>query len=50
MTKGNRLYVEGRLEYGSFDRDGVPIPTVDVIVENFVMLDPRPAEAELAPV
>ncbi|MDX1393192.1 MAG: single-stranded DNA-binding protein [Gemmatimonadota bacterium] len=50
VTKGNRLYVEGRLEYGSFDRDGVPIPTVDVVVENFVMLDPRAAEAELAPV
>lgn len=59
VAKGNRLYVEGRLEYGSFDRDGVTIPTVDVVVEDFVMLDPGPgsradadgeieAEAELA--
>lgn len=59
VAKGNRLYIEGRLEYGSFDRDGVTIPTVDVVVEDFVMLDPGPgsradadgeieAEAELA--
>lgn len=41
VGKGNRLYVEGRLEYGSFERDGVVIPTVDVVVEDFVMLDPR---------
>jgi single-strand DNA-binding protein len=41
VGKGNRLYVEGRLEYGSFERDGVVIPTVDVVVEEFVMLDPR---------
>ncbi len=42
VTKGARLYVEGHLEYGSFDRDGVAIPTVDVVVEDLVMLDPRP--------
>jgi len=41
VKKGSRLYVEGHLEYGSFDRDGVSIPTVDVVVEDFVMLDRR---------
>ena len=45
VGKGNRLYVEGRLEYGSFERDGTVIPTVDVVVEEFVMLDPRDREA-----
>lgn len=44
VGKGSRLYVEGHLEYGSFERDGVSIPTVDVVVEDFVMLDPRPAD------
>jgi len=47
VGKGNRLYVEGRLEYGSFDRDGVSIPTVDVIVEDFVMLDSRSGAEEV---
>ena len=46
VGKGHRLYVEGRLEYGSFERDGVSIPTVDVVVEDFVMLDPRAASVE----
>lgn len=51
VRKGARLYVEGRIEYGSFERDGVTIPTVDVVVSEFVMLDPRgPVELEEAAV
>jgi len=41
VKKGARLYVEGHLEYGSFERDGVAIPMVDVVAEDFVMLDRR---------
>ncbi len=41
VRRGSRIYVEGRLEYGSYDRDGVSIPTADVIVQEFVMLDAR---------
>ena len=43
VRKGSRLYVEGRLEYGSYERDGVSIPTVDIVVSDFVMLDSRDA-------
>jgi single-strand DNA-binding protein len=49
LRKGNRLYVEGRIEYGSYERDGVTIPTVDVVVQDFVFLDrrvPEPGEAD----
>lgn len=42
VRKGTRLYVEGRIEYGSYERDGVSIPTTDVIVQDFVLLDPKP--------
>jgi len=38
---GNRLYVEGRLQYGSYDRDGQAVPTTDVVVQEFVFLDRR---------
>lgn len=41
LRKGGRLYVEGRIEYGSYERDEITIPTVDVIVQDFVFLDPR---------
>ncbi len=41
VRRGSRIYVEGRLEYGAYDRDGVSIPTADVIVQEFVMLDRR---------
>lgn len=38
VRKGDRLYVEGRMEYDSFERDGVTIPTADVWVRELVML------------
>ncbi len=43
VSKGDRVYVEGRLEYDSFERDGVTIPTADVNVRELVLLSPRPA-------
>jgi single-strand DNA-binding protein len=36
---GNRLYVEGRLQYGSYDRDGQAVPTTDIVVQEFVFLE-----------
>lgn len=39
VRRGTRLYVEGRLEYGSYERDGQSVPTADVIVHEFVFLD-----------
>lgn len=50
IRMGARLYVEGRLEYDSYERDGVTIPTAEVHVRELVMLSPRPSGAELDPV
>ena len=41
VRKGTRMYVEGRIQYGSYERDGVTIPTADVVVQEFVFLDGR---------
>ena len=39
MSKGDRIYIEGRVEYGSYARDdGVSVPTVDIHVSELVML------------
>ena len=39
VSKGDRLYIEGRVQYGSYDRDdGVSVPTVDINVSELVML------------
>jgi single-strand DNA-binding protein len=40
VNKGDRVYVEGRLEYDSYERDGVTIPTADVQVRELVLLSP----------
>jgi single-strand DNA-binding protein len=44
VSKGDRIYVEGRLEYDSYERDGVSIPTADVNVRELVLLSPPQAE------
>ena len=39
VSKGDRIYIEGRVEYGFYERDdGVSIPTVDIHVSELVML------------
>ena len=38
IRKGDRLYVEGRIEYDSFEKNGVTIPTAEVTVREIVML------------
>jgi single-strand DNA-binding protein len=45
---GDRIYVEGRLEYDSYERDGVTIPTADVQVHEVVILSAKPSEIEAA--
>lgn len=44
---GDRVYIEGRLEYSSYERDGVTIPTADISVRELVMLSPKPEPAEM---
>lgn len=38
IRKGDRVYVEGRIEYDSFERNGITIPTAEVVVRELVML------------
>ncbi len=46
IRKGDRLYIEGRMEYDSFEKNGVTIPTAEVQVRELVMLGgPRAAAA-----
>ncbi|HSM35697.1 MAG TPA: single-stranded DNA-binding protein [Longimicrobiales bacterium] len=38
VHKGDRIYVEGRMEYDSFERNGVSVPTAEVTVREMVLL------------
>jgi single-strand DNA-binding protein len=38
LRKGDRVYIEGRMEYDSFERNGVTIPTAEVHVRELVLL------------
>lgn len=48
ICKGDRIYVEGRLEYDSYERDGITIPTADINVKEVVLLTPKRAVEEEA--
>jgi len=41
LTKGRQVMIEGRIEYGSYDKDGVKHYTTDIIAENLEMLGRR---------
>jgi len=38
VRKGDRVYIEGRMEYSSFERNGVTVPTAEVHVRELVLL------------
>ena len=38
VRKGDRIYVEGRMEYSAFEKNGVTIPTAEVHVRELVLL------------
>ncbi|MYG80589.1 MAG: single-stranded DNA-binding protein [Gemmatimonadetes bacterium] len=43
VSKGDKLFVEGYLQYDSYERDGVTIPTAEVRAREMIMLTPPPA-------
>lgn len=46
LTKGSKLYVEGRISYGSYEKDGITRYTVEIVATEITMLDSAPvAEA-----
>ena len=46
INTGDRIYVEGRLEYGVYERDGVTIPTSEVTVREVVLLSSKSAAVD----
>ena len=41
LSKGRQVMIEGRIEYGSYEKDGVKHYTTDIIAENLEMLGRR---------
>lgn len=35
VSKGQQLYIEGELQYGQYEKDGITRYTTDIIVNNF---------------
>lgn len=41
VRTGDRVYVEGELHYDSYERDGLVIPTAEIVVREIVLLTPK---------
>ena len=46
VQKGNQIAVEGRIQTGSYDKDGTKVYTTDVIVSNFFFADSKKDKQE----
>ena len=49
VKKGDRIYVSGRMEYDSYERDGQTIPTAEVVVDQLIMLGSKDREPVATP-
>ncbi len=49
VKKGDRLYVEGAIEYGSYDKEGTTVYTTTINVRELVMLGGTEAREQVAP-
>jgi single-strand DNA-binding protein len=45
IRTGDRIYIEGRLEYDSYERDGVVIPTAEIHVQEVLRLNAKDQSA-----
>ncbi|NDD66266.1 single-stranded DNA-binding protein, partial [bacterium] len=44
LKKGKLVAIDGRLQFGSYERDGQVVTTADVVADNMQMLDRGTAE------
>lgn len=45
-SKGDKLYVDGRIEYGSYEKDGIKRYTTDIIANNVIPMNNRGGGAQ----
>ena len=48
VKKGNKLAVSGRLQTGSYEKDGQKVFTTDVIVENSEFIEPKRENTDIS--
>ena len=42
LKKGSKLFVEGRISYGSYEKDGITRYTTEIVADEITMLDSAP--------
>lgn len=43
VHKGDQIYIEGELSYGSYDKDGITHYTTDIIVQQMTFIGSKPS-------
>jgi len=47
LSKGSKVYIEGKLQYGSYEKDGITRYTTDIIASQMQMLDSKYDNADI---
>ena len=50
MTKGSKVYIEGKLKTRSYDKDGVKMYTTEIVASELQMLDGKGDKPQAQPV
>ena len=49
LRKGSKVYIQGSIRYGSYEKDGVKVYTTDIIADEMRMLDAKPQDSAARP-
>lgn len=49
LSKGDKVMIQGRMQYGSYERDGQTIPTAEIVANEMVMLGSPSSAGKPAP-
>ncbi len=49
FTKGRKILIEGRLKYGSYEKDGVTRYTSDIVIDRFEFVEKREGDRQPHP-
>jgi single-strand DNA-binding protein len=50
LKKGSKVYIEGKLKYGSYEKDGQTVYTTDIVGYQMILLDKKESGTQQKPV
>lgn len=49
LAKGMKVYIEGRMEHGQYEKNGAKVNTFNIVADKIVFVESKPKEQEQEP-